>query len=306
MGSPFGRRPFAGMLTNPKFHRAPLRLGPKSRADFLYKTLFKRLLRATELKCLTVIDEPFRQFCAESTMPCSEKIRTVPDVGELLARTPVESARRDLGIAEDAFVVLLYGSLSRRKGVAELLRAIESRAGENVMALIAGRADTEVEAFLNASQCQAMQENGNLVVRNRFHDDAEEAEVFAAADAVWLGYVGGAYGSSGVLFQAGCAGLPVIAMELGLIGWMVREHELGITVDPRNTAGVNSAITRLRDDSHLRSQLGRNGYSLSQQHRGLDFARSVCLALQSAVGGYPGQVKARDETSASKEHESGG
>jgi glycosyltransferase involved in cell wall biosynthesis len=306
MGSPFGRRPFGGMLTNPKFHRAPLRLGPRSRADFLYKSLFKRLLRLPELKCLTVIDEPFRQFCAEASMPCSEKIRAVPDVGELVVRTPVESARRDLGIAEDAFVVLLYGSLSRRKGVAELLRAIESLERENVVALIAGRTNTEVKKLLDATWCQAMQDSGNLVIRSRFHDDMEETALFAAADAVWLGYVGGAYGSSGVLFQAGSAGLPVIAMELGLIGWMVREHDVGITLDPRNTAGVTSAITRLRDDPQLRSRLGRNGYSLSQQHRGLDFARSVCLALQSAVGSSPGDVIVLDEAAGSKGHESGG
>ena len=305
LGSPFGGRPFAGMLTNPKFHRAPLRLGPKSRADFLYKALFKRLLRLSDLKCLTVIDEFFKQFCAKASIPYFEKITAVPDTGELTAQIPVKSARRDLGIAVDAFVVLLYGNLSRRKGVAELLRAIKSIDSEKVVALIAGRADAEIEALLDANGCQAMQESGNLIVRSRFHDDIEEAQLFAAADVVWLGYVGGAYGSSGVLFQAGSAGVPVIAMELGLIGRMVREHDVGITVDPRNTAGVGRTITRLRDDPQLRNRLGQNGHSLSERHRGADFARSVCLALQSAVGSSPGNVIDINETTRSKGHESG-
>jgi glycosyltransferase involved in cell wall biosynthesis len=285
MGSPFARRPFAGMLTNPKFHREPLDLGPRSRSDHLYKTLFKRLLRLPELKCVTVIDELFQEYCIHARLPHADKIRAVPDVGELASLDHASSARRDFGIPDTAFVLLLYGSLSKRKGVAELLRAIESIHSDDVVALIAGRADAEIEALVDTPRYQAMKDQGRLFVQLRFHDDIEEARLFAAADVVWLGYVGGAYGSSGVLFQAGSAGLPVISMELGLIGFTVREHDAGFAVDPRDTARVASAIKRLRDDPELRTRLGRNGYRLSQRHTGSDFAGSVCLALQAVAGG---------------------
>lgn len=282
LGSPFGGRPFAGMLTNPKFHRAPLRMGPRSRADVLYKALFKRLLRLPALKCLTVIDELFRQFCVEAPLPHAGKIQAVPDVGELAKFETTDSARRRFDIPQNAFVVLLYGNLSRRKGVGELLRAVESIDRDDTVALVAGRADDETEGLLASPWCRAMQEKGTLVVLNDFHDDAAEAALFGAADAVWLGYVGGAYGSSGVLFQAGSAGQPVIAMELGLIGWMVREHDVGITLDPRDAAQVSDAINGLRKDPGLLKQYGENGRRLAQHHTGADFAGCVCRALESA------------------------
>jgi len=283
MGSPFGQRPFSGMLTNPKFHRAPLRLGPRSRADLLYKALFKRLLRLSELKCLTVIDEPFRRFCMEAPLPHAEKIQAVPDVGELVKLEARDSARRRFDIPQNAFVVLLYGSLSRRKGVGELVRAVESIDGDDVIALVAGRADAETEALLSTTECRAMRESGSLIVLNDFHDDEAESALFGAADVVWLGYVGGAYGSSGVLFQAGSAGLPVIAMELGLIGWTVREHDAGITLDPQDTVRVSDAIKRLRDDRELRSQYGENCRHLAQRHTGAGFAGAVCRVLETVV-----------------------
>lgn len=305
MGSPFGQRPFAGMLTNPKFHRAPLRLGPRSRADALYKLLFKRLLTLSELKCLTVIDEPFRRFCVQASLPQAGKIQTVPDVGELAKLATTDAARQHFDIPQNAFVVLLYGSLSRRKGVDQLLRAVESIDSDDVVALVAGRADAETEALLATTRGRAMQESGRLVVKNGFLDDAAEAALFGAADAVWLGYVGGAYGSSGVLFQAGSAGLPVIAMELGLIGWMVREHDAGITLDPEDTVRVSDVIRRLRNDRDLGSRYGENCRRLAQHHTGADFAGNVCRALETAVGEVPGNLTDNGSTMSDQRHERG-
>ena len=69
-GSPFGSRPFAGMLMNPKFHRAPLGLGPPSRGDFLYRMFFKRLLALRGLVRLMVVDNLFREFCLLEA-PCA-------------------------------------------------------------------------------------------------------------------------------------------------------------------------------------------------------------------------------------------
>ena len=40
-GSPFGNRPFAGMLMNPKFHRAPTGLGPPQSRGFSLPDVFQ-------------------------------------------------------------------------------------------------------------------------------------------------------------------------------------------------------------------------------------------------------------------------
>ncbi len=282
-GSPFGNRPFAGMLMNPKFHRAPTGLGPPSRGDFLYRMFFKRLLALSGLRRLMVIDEPFREFCWQQRFAHVEKICLVSDVGELSRSEFVGSARESLGLRPDAFVILLYGSVSRLKGVEQLLRAVQSMDHPQVVALVAGKPDPAIAALFSSPWCRAMQESGQLLVRAGFHDDESEAKVFSAADLVWLGYVGGAYGSSGVLYQAGSAGLPVISMADGLIGWTVRKHKLGISLDTSDTSGVVDAIQRLRHDKSMMREFGENGRRLAKCHTGAAFAETICNALVASI-----------------------
>lgn len=283
-GSPFGDRPFAGMLMNPKFHRSPMGLGPASRADFLYRVLFKRLLALSSLKRVLVVDRPFWEFCRQQQFALAAKLCQVADVGELSRAEYSGSARASLGLAPDAFVILLYGSVSRLKGVEQLLRALQQLDDPKVVALVAGKADVALDALFSSSWCRALLESGRLLVRAQFHDDENEAKVFAAADIAWLGYVGGAYGSSGVLYQAGAAGLPVISMQDGLIGWTVRQHELGITFDPTDTSAVVDAIQALRQDEVMMRECGENGRCLAKQHTGSSFAETICNVVAASVG----------------------
>jgi glycosyltransferase involved in cell wall biosynthesis len=281
-GSPFGNRPFAGMLMNPKFHMAPLGLGPPSRSDRIYRALFKRMLRIRALKWLFVIDKPFQEFCLREQFAHAEKIRVVADVGELSLQCSVASARDKLGLSSDVFVILLYGSLSRRKGVEQLLRAVESLGEAKVVALVAGKPDDEIAELLSSNWCRDMQKSGQLVARAEFHDDQSEAEVFCAANLVWLGYTGGSFGSSGVLYQAGSAGLPVISMAEGLVGWAVREYDLGITLDPDDSSAVVDAINRLRCDKSMLKRFGDNGRRVAKHHTGAEFANTICSALEAS------------------------
>jgi glycosyltransferase involved in cell wall biosynthesis len=282
-GSPFGSRPFAGMLMNPKFHRAPAGLGPPSRGDSLYRFLFKRLLAIKTLARLMVIDEPFQSFCTQQGLLHADKICLVSDVGELSGLESRDSARDTLGIPRDAFVVLIYGSLSRRKGVEQLLRAVQHSEDNKVHALVAGKPDPAIAALLSSSWCEELRDSGRLSVRAEFHDDESEARVFSAADIVWLGYVGGAYGSSGVLYQAGSAGLPVLSMAEGLVGWAVKTHKLGISLDASDESEVVEAIQLLYQDEMMRRECGENGRRLAESHTGAAFAATICDGLAASI-----------------------
>jgi glycosyltransferase involved in cell wall biosynthesis len=237
------------------------------------------MLALRDLQWIMVIDRPFLEFCREQHFTQVEKLCLVSDVGELSRSTYAGSARDGLALRSEAFVILLYGSVSRLKGVEELLRSVQRLNDPEVIALVAGKPVPEVEALFSEPQYLAMQESGQLVLRAEFQDDVAEAKLFAAADLVWLGYVGGAYGSSGVLYQAGAAGLPVISMADGLIGWTVREHNLGVTVDPTDTAAVVDVIRGLRDEEETMRKFGENGRRLAKRHTGAAFAATICDAL---------------------------
>lgn len=283
LGSPFGQRPFAGMMMNPKFHRSSTGLGPRSRSDFVYQVLFQRLLGITGLASVLVVDEPFRDHCARTGLRNNAKIRLVPDVGELGELPSKEDSRAQLEIADSKFVILVFGSLTDRKGLEHLLQAVSRLGCADVVVLAAGKPDESMQAFLDSAVAHEMARSGQLIVRAAFLDSAGEAQVFSAADAVWLGYVGGAYGSSGVLYQAGAAGLPVIAMEEGLIGWMTRNYQLGVTVDPTDHQRVAEEILSLKNDTVARRRSGENGRRLAALHTGPSFGRAICDALEDSI-----------------------
>lgn len=278
-GSPFGRKRFSGMLMSPKFHLSHFGLGPKTRADRILRLLFQRLLRMQRLEAVTVIDEAFAEYVRNCIPAASEKLSLVPDVGYLEGTETRDRARRHLGIPADSFVLLLYGTVSRRKGLQQVIDVLASESGLDSILLVAGHVTKDAEATLRCAAAERLAKRGRLVMSPGFHDTEREYRAFVASDAVWLGYVDGFYGSSGVLYQAGAAGLPVITTRTGLMGWINDRYELGMAVSPTETRDVAAAIARLEGDDALRQHLGCNGKRLSRRHTPEAFGMAVCDAI---------------------------
>ncbi|MBV5329565.1 MAG: glycosyltransferase family 4 protein [Chlorobium sp.] len=261
LGSPFGNVPFVVLYMAPTHHRKPMGLGPAGRQDWLYDRLFRRFLRINTLRKVLVIDEVFFEFCQMNYGGFAEKVQYVPDFGELRGQGSREQCRVSLGIPNEAQVLLVYGSLTQRKGIVQLLEALSNPAvPHELVVLLAGKASEDMKALFESPAVKRLRENKRLILRISFHDDADEYRVFKASNFVWLGYVSGFYGSSGVLYQAVSVGLPLVAMEQGLIGRMVKKHQLGVTVDPNSSKSVlNGLIETL--------QLMRHGWSAEEERK---------------------------------------
>ena len=285
-GSPFNEIPWVGMMMSLKYHRYQVGIGPKSRNDRLYKWLFLRLLHTKTLRYVTVIDEAFFDYAVKQGCPEYEKLRLVPDTGELVGSESVDTARSKLGIPSQSFNILVYGSLSSRKGIESLLTAVDSTGiPQSVIVTLAGVPDQDIRVLLKTPLAERLRSNGQLKEHLWFHDEAQEFRVFRAADVVWVGYVGGSYGSSGVLYQAGSLSLPVIATSHGLLGWLVKRHELGSTVDPRDIDAVVKVIVQLHQDRSCLLQAGLRGATYAVGHSASKFGESLCeiLALFPSV-----------------------
>lgn len=280
LGSPFGDIPWAGIMISAKFHRYPLGIGPKSRNDALYQYLFRRMLELKTLRAVAVIDELFLDYVEKTGIDRYSKVMFIPDVGELHGAQTKAQARSQLGIRAGEFVILVYGSLSRRKGVEQLLRALaEEDIPRFVTVHLAGRQDAMTRAYLQEKKYCDLIADGRVVVSDEFHDEAMEYRAFISADAVWLGYVGGAYGSSGVLCQACSVGLPVIATHRGLIGWLTTKHHIGAVVDPEDSAAVAKCITELVFCGGLRKAFSDNTLRLAERHTVERFMDAVVMTI---------------------------
>ena len=279
-GSPFGKTPFSGLFVHLKFHWASLGVGPAGRFPAIHQWLLSRLLKMCSLHALATIDESLPEWWQARHPRCAHKLRFVPDPGHIRLEEDRQTARRKLGIAADAFVVLLYGRISSRKNVAALLRALF--AGGNAVAVLAGQVEQSDAHLPQSDDAKALRDQGRLLVLDRFIDLDEEQRLFCATDVVWLGYARSEWGQSAILAQAASAGRPVLAREGGWIGWMTQRHRLGLCVDPEDAEQVNAALEKLRPRRALAEEIRAAASEFARGRSEGAFAHAIlnCIPAQ--------------------------
>lgn len=283
LGSPFNETPWAGIFLRPfsHFSRMGLHGPPPSMILKIKEKTFLRLMTNRNLRTLFTIDEVFNEFMLAHHPALARKLQLLNDPAELVGATSKEGARQAFGIPQDAFLILLYGSISSRKGLDKLLLSFRDRAiPSKVHVLLAGKQDESAAALLQEPIAQELTEQGRLHLKNHFLDAQEEYAAFQASDAVWLGYRDH-YTMSGVLVQAGQMNRPVIACKEGLIGWLTKKYELGIVVTMSDQSQIIEAIKRLaRQEDDLR-KLGQRGQSVFGKHTPENFGETI---LENLIG----------------------
>lgn len=267
LGSPFSQIPFVALYMSPKHHRKTMSLGPKSRYDWIYDKLFQRLLKIPTLQKLITMDEIFYEFSKQRYKNSLKKILLAPDFALIEGNLSKETARENLGIFQSAKVILVYGTLDLKKGIKELLTALEvGNLPDNLVVLLSGRPSEEIIEFMKSKKIKELLENKKIVTSFKFHDSRDEQEAFVASDVVWLGYTNVFFGSSGVLYQAIHADLPIIGQKDGLIGHYVKKYNLGKTVDVDNIKNVSKVINDLFDKIEIYIQNKKFRENLKKYH----------------------------------------
>jgi glycosyltransferase involved in cell wall biosynthesis len=276
-GSPFGDIPFSGILMSPWFHHGPMGIvSRRSSLDWLYERAYVRLLRLPTLRSLFTVDEALPEYIGQKHPQPGRKLRYVPEAGAVCGSCTRAEARARLGLEDGDFVILVYGSISPRKGVAHLVHAIcDPNCCGRATLLLAGRVDPRLQTVLDGPEGRMLRDAGRVVRRDGLLDDEQEWEAFRASDVVWVGYTGHS-GMSGNLVQAARVGLPVLACRDGLIGWMCRKYSLGELVDPSDSLQVTAAVNRLADDADLRAQYAASGTLIAARHSPGSFAATIC------------------------------
>jgi glycosyltransferase involved in cell wall biosynthesis len=112
---------------------------------------------------------------------------------------------------------------------------------------------------------------------------------FQAADAVVLPYRRSYLGTSGVLQHAAWAKKPVITADVGELGDLVRQHGLGVVVEPEDPRQLAEVIQRyLRERKVVDAAVAERAPVYSSQNHWGQTGASVVQAYQRAVADdYP-------------------
>lgn len=277
-GSPFGKVPLAGLLVHVKAHR----LEATGWQGALARWSLRRLLARNWLRALGVIDPALDRW--RTSLPEGEagKLRLLREPAIASPDTGRAQARARLGIDAMSFVVLVYGALSPRKGIHYLLETLRVHADYPMFVLVAGQADLAVTRLLAEPLAVEQACSGRLHCDLRFASVEREALLFAAADALWLGYTPEFDGQSALLPQAAAHGLPVLASSHGPIAGQVREHGLGVLLRPEVPDEVRAAIESLRADGARIEAIRKSAGEFARRRDVAGFAGALCDALAGA------------------------
>lgn len=219
LGSPFARTPFSGITMAQRFHLGEMGVNAaRTKRGPIRRALFLKLLRTKELRRVHVIDDTLQAHVRRGHPELADKVSFIPDPTHPAAELPREQARKALGIPEHACLILVYGYIDARKGIARLLDWVAGAGVASSMhVLLAGFVAADVESIMNGPAARSLQDQRRLWTLGKYVEPNEEPAVFSAADIVWLAYEN-VESMSGVLVKAALYHKTVLFNAYGLIG----------------------------------------------------------------------------------------
>ncbi len=241
---------FSGIYFRPTFHYnqfAGYQPSWKTRLQELReKFILSRIMKNPQLQTLLSLD-PFAVEHLNKFNSQAEAVHLADPV-EILSsnQNPSSTIKEDLGIESGRQIFFLFGAITARKGIYQLLEALKLLPDElcqKLCLLIVGESGikAELEKIIgDISQTKPVQ----IISRYEFIPE-EEMQAYCQMVDVILAPYQRHVGMSGILLLAAAAGKPVLSSNYGLMGEMVRRYNLGLAVDSTLPAEIASGLSRM-------------------------------------------------------------
>jgi glycosyltransferase involved in cell wall biosynthesis len=256
LGARFGGRNVCGILFRPSVHYSiigPYRPTLRERLRDLRKAaIYRMMLLNPCVNAVLSLDPHFADY-ARAHYSYGDKIRPIHDPINPSAFRARGGAHSPIGASRRRF--LLFGSITERKGVLKLIEALSllpRRIANRIHVTVAGRVDPALLDTITQGRrmLEQSQPGLSLAIENRRLTNSELAEMVAACDVILAPYQR-FVGASGVVLWAAAAQKPVLAQDLGLVGSMVRENRLGVTVDTEVSGRLAAGMQKFVDANPL-------------------------------------------------------
>ncbi|MGL5606273.1 MAG: glycosyltransferase family 4 protein [Plesiomonas sp.] len=171
-----------------------------------------------------------------------------------LALHPITDIRQQLGIHNDALLLISVGSLIVRKGMDILIDAVKKLQDKqrNVVLVILGEGEAHTALLQQIQELGVIHQVfivGEITDVGGWLRGGADIMVSAAREEVF----------GLVLAEAGWAGLPVIASRVGGIPDVVADQVSGLLFPAEDVNALVAAIEQLHDSADLRLQMGESG-----------------------------------------------
>lgn len=250
----FGRKSpcsFSGIYFRPSFHYHEFDEYNSSLSNsirqWVKKTVLYLVMKNSQLRILFCLD----QFAVKHIKTNNSLVKTayLPDPIDKNDKSNPNELRDCLQVEPGRIVFLLFGSLEERKGILQVLQAIDLLSPsycQQICLILAG-----VDYFSNPSTQEFINQLSErlpiqIITKYQFIFEHEVSAYFQLADVVLVPYQRHV-GMSGIILYAASAQKPVISSNYGLLGKLVKDNHLGITTDTRFPSKISKVITEFVD-----------------------------------------------------------
>lgn len=162
--------------------------------------------------------------------------------------------RKELGVPEDAILLVSVGELNDNKNHQIIIKALAKLNVSNLHYVIAGRGNNQMYLAKMADELAVKQQVHLIGYRN------DVAEIYKASDICCFPSIREGLGLAAI--EAMACGLPVVAASNRGTKEFSQEGKTGFLVDYDDVSGFVKAINRLILDEELRRKMGEMGQSI--------------------------------------------
>jgi len=224
--------------------------------EFLKKILLSIVIRKSQLKFLFCLDPLAIKHI--KNLNGKTKILHLPDPVEIynVDKSKAAQLKTKLGIDSERQVFLLFGRISSRKGIYQLLEAIlcvSPDIAKKICLLIVG-SSSHADKLLVQKGIKTITQSVNVqIITNSDYIPEQDVQLyFYIADVILAPYQQHV-GMSGIILLAAAAQKPVIGSDYGLMGQLIRDYQLGITIDSKSPNLIAKALEKIiinRNENH--------------------------------------------------------
>lgn len=241
---------FSGIYFRPSFHYKQFDGHTQTLKDvwrgWRQKILLFLAIRNYKLTALLSLD-PYAVPHIKAFSPKNKLIEHLPDPVSAVPVSPqaVSSFKKSLAIDKERRVFLLFGSLSERKGIFQILDAIEllpPDIARRCCLLLVGEVVESIRFSLLKRINDLHQTSlAQIILKSSYQDEDDVPLYFTVSDVV-LALYQRHVGMSGIVFLGTAYQKNVISSNYGLMGQFVKDNHLGVTLDSTSIQAIKSAM----------------------------------------------------------------
>lgn len=242
---------FSGILFRPSIHYSAFGQTGYSLSErlniFRKKIMYQLMFTNPAVKTVFSLDQYFVLYSLNNSV-YKKKTSYLSDPSVYPSINNQDDINLDskIPLPNNRIIFLMFGVISRRKGIVETLNAIlgvENAILKQAAFIFAGKIDIDLKKEIKflLKIIKKTKQDVEIHFEDRFISDEEIVHLLKRCDTVLMPYQRH-IGSSGVLIWAAIANKPVITQNFGLIGMLTKEYKLGLTIDTKNKNEIAKAI----------------------------------------------------------------